>query len=519
MVFSSIPFVYFFLPLCLAAYFLAPFKFKNGVLLIFSLVFYAWGEPVYILLMLLVSFSDYCIGRLMEGFGRKKIFLLLSVFIDLGVLGFFKYADFVMDSLNAAVRLISPQAEGLLSILHGPHIALPIGISFFTFQSMSYIFDLYKGDVECEKSYIDYITYISMFPQLIAGPIVRYATVHEELHNRKISRDDISAGAKRFAMGLFKKVLIANQVGQLFDQVSAAAVNASAAAAVGVSSSAASAAAVAASTAANMGMAATGTGIGTGVSAAAAWLGAAAFTLQLYFDFSAYSDMAIGIGRILGFHFNENFDHPLSAVSVTDFWRRWHISLSTWFRDYVYIPLGGNRHGAANQIRNMLIVWFLTGLWHGASWNFVFWGLWHFSFLILEKHVLGRLLDKLPYKLPYVLRHIYALAIVIIGFTIFAITDITELSVFFRCMFANTQIAGSDFFFYMRNYGAVFALAFVLAFPVYDKLSEFVKVKLHSDVSGIGFRLASSAAYALLFIITTAYLVADTYNPFLYFRF
>ena len=333
------------------------------VLLLFSLIFYAWGEPVYILLMLFATAVDYCNGRLMERFGttqgRRKIFLVCSVAVNLSVLAFFKYADFLIATVS-----------GIFSIPLKPlGLGLPVGISFFTFQTMSYSIDLYRKEVPMEKNYLNYLTYVSMFPQLVAGPIVRYSVVNEELHKRKIKKEEVQEGLFRFMQGLFKKVLIANQVGALWEEIRAL----------------------------EAGQA----------SVATAWLGAAAFTLQLYFDFSAYSDMAIGMGKMLGFHFPENFQYPLSAISVTDFWRRWHISLSTWFRDYVYIPLGGNRKGTGRHLRNMLIVWFLTGLWHGASWNFVLWGLYYGALLALEKYVWGKALDRLPkiirhgYLLPY----------------------------------------------------------------------------------------------------------------------
>lgn len=472
MVFSSIPFLFFFLPLCLILYYCMPsIPLKNGILLVFSLVFYAWGEPVYILLMLFASAVDYGNGRLMGCFGttrgRRRIFLFCSVAINLSVLAFFKYADFVIGTVNGIFGLGIP----LL------HIGLPIGISFFTFQTMSYIIDLYREQVPVERNYFTYLTYVSMFPQLVAGPIVRFSAVNEELHQRRISREGFQRGLFRFMQGLFKKVLIANQVGALWEEIRAL----------------------------EAGQA----------SVATCWLGAAAFTLQLYFDFSAYSDMAIGMGWMLGFHFSENFRYPLWALSVTDFWRRWHISLSTWFRDYVYIPLGGNRRGVARHLFNMMVVWFLTGLWHGAAWNFVLWGLYYGVLLTLEKYIWGKGLEKLP----RFFRHGYTILIVVVGFVLFVFDDMGQLGSYLRAMAGGVGNAwwGREFLWYGGNYGAVLLTALVLACPVYPWLCgkwEGAGRKGKGAVS-----LALLAGYLALFLLTTAYLVNDTYNPFLYFRF
>lgn len=487
MVFSSIPFLFFFLPLCLLLYhgvsLLAyvgkgrgeklEIPLKNGILLIFSLLFYAWGEPVYILLMLFASAVDYVNGRLMHRFGttqgKKRFFLCCSVLINLSVLAFFKYADFVIGSVNGVLGTSFPLLQ----------IGLPIGISFFTFQTMSYTIDLYRGEVPVEKDYLTYLTYVSMFPQLVAGPIVRFAAVNEELHHRTIFAEEMSRGVLRFMQGMFKKVLIANQVGALWEELRL---------------------------------------LGTAgkISAAACWMGAAAFTLQLYFDFSAYSDMAIGMGWMLGFHFPENFRYPLSAVSITDFWRRWHISLSTWFRDYVYIPLGGNRKGVAKHLRNMLIVWFLTGLWHGAAWNFVLWGLYYGIILVLEKYIWGKKLEKLP----LCLRHVYTILIVVVGFVLFVFDDMQALSLYFQAMAgrAGNGLAGSECLWYLKEYGPVLFTALLLAFPFYP----WLKGKLEGIGTGVarwGITVLTLFGYVGLFVLTTAYLVNDTYNPFLYFRF
>ena len=406
-----------------------PKRWKNYILLLFSLVFYAWGEPVYILLMIFASAVDYGNGLLMTKFGdtkkKRKIFLLFSVFINLSMLGFFKYADFFIETINQIGNLsIKPLGLGL-----------PIGISFFTFQTMSYSIDLYKKEVEVEKNYFTYLTYVSMFPQLIAGPIVRFSTVREELHHREITRDGFSDGLLRFMQGLFKKVLIANNMGALWENIR-------------------------------------GLSYGT-ISVTTAWLGAISFTLQLYFDFSAYSDMAIGMGKMLGFHYLENFNYPLIAKSVTDFWRRWHISLSTWFRDYIYIPLGGNRVGIGKHLRNIAVVWFLTGLWHGAAWNFILWGVYYGILLTLEKYVWGKKLAKLP----AFFQHIYAIWIVVFGFTIFVFDDMGKLGEYLTFLFgiAKNPIFGTEILYYLMNYGVLLIVAVLLSAPIYPWLQKKIE--------------------------------------------
>lgn len=470
MVFSSIPFLFFFFPVFLILYYLAPVKAKNYILLLFSLAFYAWGEPVYILLMLFASFTDYVNGLWMTKYGstksRRRFFLLLSVGINLSVLGFFKYADFVIHTVNMLTGLsIAPLG-----------LALPIGISFFTFQTMSYSIDLYRREVKVEKNYFTYLTYVSMFPQLIAGPIVRFETVQQELHGRVIDKKGFYQGSFRFLQGLFKKVLLANNMGALWELIRS--------------------------------------GEAGELSAAAAWLGALAFTLQLYFDFSAYSDMAIGMGEMLGFHYLENFNYPLYAVSITDFWRRWHISLSTWFRDYIYIPLGGNRVGVAKHLRNLAAVWFLTGLWHGAAWNFILWGLYYGLLLALEKYVWGKWLKRLP----RMLQHLYALTIVVFGFTIFVFEDMAQLTSYTALMFgASGKLFGGEFLYYLSSSGILLAAALVLAMPVYPWLKE--RAEKLEGFKGKALSGMRAGCYVALFVLTVAYLVGDTYNPFLYFRF
>ncbi len=437
----------------------------------FSLIFYAWGEPVYILLMVGASAVDFCNGRLMERFGttkaKKTLFLCASIVINLSVLLFFKYADFLISVINAvAGTKVSPLGLGL-----------PIGISFYTFQTMSYIIDLYRGEGKAERSYAAYLTYVSMFPQLVAGPIVRFSDIREKLHRRSMKREEVEEGLIRFMHGLFKKTLLANQAGAVWEEIRALDVSQ--------------------------------------VSVATAWLGALCFTLQLYFDFSAYSDMAIGMGKMLGFTFHENFRYPLTAVSVTDFWRRWHISLSTWFRDYVYIPLGGNRKGRLCHLRNIAVVWTLTGLWHGASWNFVLWGIYYGILLSLEKYVWGKKLEKLP----GIIRHGYALLIVVFGFTVFAITDFGELGNYIGKLFgmAGNQFADTYFLWYLRNNGLLLIIACALACPIYPQICE------RAGKLGIKGKRALSIAAGVgsicLLLLSIACLVGDTYNPFLYFRF
>ena len=486
MVFSSIPFLFFFLPLCFICYSLsllgvqtqaAPFssgvweRRANGILLVFSLIFYAWGEPVYILLMLFASAVDFCNGLLMERFGKTKekrrVFLIISIVINLSVLAFFKYADFFIETVNGIFHSSIPLLE----------LGLPIGISFFTFQTMSYSIDLYRKEVSVERNYFTYLTYVSMFPQLVAGPIVRFSTVNEELHHRRLSRLEFQTGLLRFMQGLFKKVLIANQAGMLWEEIRQ---------------------------------------MEPGEACVVVcWLGAAAFTLQLYFDFSAYSDMAIGMGWMLGFHFPENFRYPLWSVSVTDFWRRWHISLSTWFRDYVYIPLGGNRKGVKRHLINMMVVWFLTGLWHGAAWNFILWGLYYGILLALEKYIWGKKLEQLP----MFFRHLYTILIVVVGFVLFVFDDMQMLQNYLISMVgcAGNALWGKEVFWYLQNYGMVLFAAVLFAFPVYPWLQK--KLENSGKAVKTAASLCTGFGYIGLFILTTAYLVNDTYNPFLYFRF
>ena len=463
MIFSSIPFLFFFFPLFILLYFTLPFKYKNYILLLFSLIFYAWGEPIYILLMIFSSIVDFINGKNIEKHKddnkKKKIYLIISIIINISLLGFFKYADFFIKVINNIINLDIP----LLNL------GLPIGISFFTFQTMSYSIDVYRGDVKAEKDFLTFMTYVCMFPQLIAGPIVRYETVSSELHKRDINFKKFADGFTRFLRGLFKKVLIANNIGLLFTLITSSEVN--------------------------------DISIMTGV------LAIVSYAFQIYFDFSGYSDMAIGMGNMCGFTFLENFNYPYISKSITEFWRRWHISLSSWFKDYVYIPLGGSRVNILKNIRNILIVWILTGFWHGASWNFIFWGLYYGILLLLEKFVLKKYIDKLP---DFV-KHIYTIVLVFIGWMIFAFDDSKYLFGFIKALTSNKFI-DSAFLYYFKNYFLILVIATLFSLPVYPKVKEKMNNSIFTS-------LLSISIYVILFIITLSYLVSDTYNPFLYFRF
>lgn len=468
MVFSSLTFLYIFLPLCLVAYFLTgKIKVRNFILLLFSLVFYAWGEPKYIFLMLAVTAVDYAAGLLIEKFrgtGKAKIYLILAVVLTLSVLGVFKYADFFVNSANSAFRLQIP----LLGL------SLPIGISFFTFQALTYVVDVYRDRVPVQAYYYKLLLYVSMFPQLIAGPIVRYSDVCAQIDARVCTWQKAAQGVLRFCVGLLKKAIVANFAGELTEKL-------------------------------------LGSDL-TELSAAGAWVGIFAYAIQIYFDFSGYSDMAIGLGHIFGFDFPENFRYPYAAHSVQDFWRRWHITLSSFFRDYVYIPLGGNRKRWA---LNMLIVWLLTGLWHGAAWNFVLWGLYYFIFLMLEKLYLGKILEKLPRAV----QHIYTIVVVLIGWVFFYFEDLSAVKAFFAAAFGANGFSNLTQTALITNYIAVLLVGAVFSVPVFSKLLSLGSRlcarkggKILVDVSCVAF------AFAALWISTAA-LVGSSYNPFLYFRF
>lgn len=468
MLFSSIVFLFTFLPAVVILYYLLPVRFRNVILLLASLVFYAWGEPVYLFLMLLSIlfnyFSGLDIARNLQDKRAAKRSLVFNLIINLAVLGFFKYEGFVLDTLN-----------GILPVHISYHaLPLPIGISFYTFQILSYIIDVYRGNVKVQTNLPNFALYVTMFPQLIAGPIVQYADVDEQLASREVSWTKFGEGSMYFIRGLAKKVLLANNSGMIFTEVS---------------------------------------GLAKGnIAVMTAWLGAFAYMFQIYFDFSGYSDMAIGLGKMLGFEFNMNFNYPYVSKSITEFWRRWHISLSSWFRDYVYIPLGGNRVSKIKHIRNLLIVWFLTGLWHGAAWNFVAWGLYYGVILIIEKYLLSPVLDRLP----DVVRHIYSIVLVVIGWVLFFSSSFGQAADYIRVMFG----AGAHGFadresMYLLTSNLILWLILIFGSTplVHFRYEHMLRSKKWNTT------IINSVVYVALFIVCIAYLVTETYNPFLYFRF
>jgi predicted membrane protein involved in D-alanine export len=467
MLFSSIPFLYTFLPCVLILYFLVPGWLKNTVLLLSSLFFYAWGEPRFVVFMVIAIVQGYVFGLLAEKFcdrpKQAKLCLWASAVVSLGLLGYCKYADFFIRSFNAVTGLSVPLLR----------VALPIGISFYTFQILSYVVDVHRGTVAAQRNLIDLGTYIAMFPQLIAGPIVRYADIEPQLKERRSTPAMVAAGAQRFVLGLGKKVLIANVLYQLITVYKAT----------------------------------------TQPSVLYSWMYAAAYMLHIYFDFSGYSDMAIGLGKIFGFTFAENFNYPYISRSVTEFWRRWHMSLGSWFRDYVYIPMGGNRVAPARRYLNILVVWMLTGLWHGADWNFVLWGLFFAVFLILEKVFLLKPLQRLP-----VLSHLYTLLLVAVSFVIFDSAGLSEAAAHLGRMFGagGVPLATGETLYYLGSYAVTFIIAVIGATPYptrwMNRLSEGPK-------TGRVLAVAAPVALMTLLAVVTAYLVDGSFNPFLYFRF
>lgn len=479
MVFSSLIFLCGFLPLTIVIYRLLPPRWRNLFLLIMSLLFYAWGEPKYLLLMAISILINYMGGLFIRAAQRKepnnpqggKRALILTCVLNLGLLGVFKYTDFLIGTFNS----LTGAGISLLKI------ALPIGISFYTFQAMSYVIDVYRRTVRVQRNLIHFAMYVTLFPQLIAGPIVRYADIADQMQGRDAGVDAFWAGIVRFSIGLAKKALLANQAGKLWEEISG--------------SSAFEA--------------------GT-LSAATAWLGAIAFTFQIYFDFSGYSDMAIGLGQMFGFRFNENFCYPYLADSVTDFWRRWHISLSTWFREYVYIPLGGNRKGKARQICNLFIVWALTGLWHGAGWNFLCWGLYFFALLVLEKTFLLKVLQKLP----ALLRHLYALLCIVLGWVLFAIEDFSALGAYAVSLFGGHGGINEQTRYLLSSYAILLLLMCIASTSLPARLGHALcrKATQQNDASAVP-TLLEGAWCAVLLIFSVSAIVADSYNPFLYFRF
>ena len=459
MLFSGIPFLFYFLPAVLILYFLVPRKGRNAVLLLSSLLFYAWGEPKYVVLMVVSILLFYGYGLAVERSHRPKLWLAVSVCTGAGLLGLFKYADFAVENFNALTGLSVPLLR----------LALPIGISFYTFQCISYVVDVYRGDTKAQKNLIHFGAYVAMFPQLIAGPIVRYVDVEGDLADRKTTGEDFAEGLFLFLIGLGKKVLIANNLGQLTELFRSS----------------------------------------TEKSVLFCWLYAIAFALHIYFDFSGYSDMAVGLGRIFGFRFPRNFQYPYISGSITEFWRRWHMTLGGWFRDYVYIPLGGNRVSRGRWVFNILVVWMLTGLWHGAAWNFVLWGLLFAALLLLEKWV------PAIRKLPAVLRHGYVLLAVVLSFVIFNAADLRQAFGDLGGMFglAGLPAVTAESVYYLKSYLPLLILAAVGATPLVRNLALRLQTRIPWTAA------LRFAAALLLLLVCTAYLVDGSFNPFLYFRF
>lgn len=463
MLFTSISFLYYFLPIVISIYFITPKKMRNFILLIASMIFYFYGEPKYIFLMLAEILIAYIGAILIDKYKKKSLFVV-TISIHIGLLCVFKYIDFIISNINSVFG-------ANMSLLR---IALPIGISFYTFQILSYIIDVYKGKVAVQKNFLKLATYVSLFPQLIAGPIVRYETIEKELDSRKHSFENFSYGVRRFTIGLAKKVLIANMLGELCNKFI----------------------------------------ITDEKSILFYWIFAISYMLQIYFDFSAYSDMAIGLGRIFGFHFLENFNYPYISKSITEFWRRWHISLSSWFKDYVYIPLGGNREGLKKQIRNILVVWLLTGLWHGASWNFVIWGLLFGFILIIEKVFLGKHLEKCP----NFVKRIYVLFIVMISFIIFNAENMKDAwkNIIGLFGFNGESFINAYTLYYLRSYMVILVVAIIGATPLIKDVT--LKLKKNEKANKM-INVLEPICIVLILLIVTAYLVNNSYNPFLYFRF
>lgn len=458
--------MFIYLPIVLAIYYLTPLKLRNLVLFVANLIFYGWGEPVYVTIMIFSTIVDYTHGMLVEKYRHNdrlaRLFVLSSVVINLALLIFFKYFDFIAENLTLIPGLDFIKPLG---------IALPIGISFYTFQTMSYTIDVYRQEAKVQKNIINFGTYVALFPQLIAGPIVRYKDVAEQLDEREHSAEIFASGIRRFIVGLGKKVLLANNIGMLWDAIMASDYS--------------------------------------GLTALGAWLGVIAFGFQIYFDFSGYSDMAIGLGRMLGFEFLENFNYPYISRSITEFWRRWHISLGTWFREYVYIPLGGNRRGKLKSFVNILIVWTLTGIWHGASWNFLLWGLYYAVILILEKAFLLKWLEKAP----KIIAHLYTLMLVCIGWALFAVPDLSSCLTYISAMLGlnGAGLISADFLYYLRNYAVTLVILAIASTPLLKNTLKKLPEK--------PLQIIAPLLVLIVLMLATAYLVDATYNPFLYFRF
>lgn len=458
MVFSSILFIFRFLPIAMILYFLTPNKYKNLTLLLISLTFYSWGEPKYFLIMVASIFVDYFVSRGIEkSRNNKKVsiaLLSISIVFNLGILFFFKYFNFFLENVNNILGLSLKYVK----------ITLPLGISFYTFQTMSYTIDVFLGKVKAEKNIINFGAFVCLFPQLIAGPIVKYTDINVELKHRKIDMKQIQDGIELFILGLGSKVLIANNIGAFWSEIE-------------------------------------GKGF-VGLGIVIAWISVLAFAFQIYFDFSGYSLMAIGLGKILGFNFPRNFNYPYISKSITEFWRRWHITLGSWFKEYVYIPLGGNRVGRLRLYINLFIVWFLTGFWHGASYNFILWGLYFFILISIEKAVLLKFLEK-----HKIISHIYSIFFILLGWAIFAVVDLGQLKILLKEMFSVSK--NNQWIYYLRNYGITFIIATVFSTPIVKNIYNKV---IKSDI-------LNTFILMIIFLLCIAYLVDATYNPFLYFRF
>ncbi|MBU3812019.1 MAG: MBOAT family protein [Candidatus Niameybacter stercoravium] len=461
MVFSSLLFLFIFLPIFLMIYYVTPRGLRNFILFIASLIFYAWGEPVYVLIMIFSTLLDYTVGRVIDRYRTHKLIpkiaLAVSVCGNLGMLGFFKYADFFIENVNNFLGLD-------INLLK---IALPIGISFYTFQTMSYTIDLYREKIRVQKNIISFGAYVAMFPQLIAGPIVTYQTVEKELGERTETIEQFSEGVMRFIEGLAKKVLLANNIGLAWETMKAVPEGS--------------------------------------LTLVGAWFGIIAFALQLYFDFSGYSDMAIGLGKMMGFKFPENFNYPYLSKSVTEFWRRWHMTLGSWFREYLYIPLGGNRVSKLKFYRNLMIVWFLTGFWHGAGWNFVLWGLFFGVLIIVERMGLLKALEKCPAFIS----HIYLLFVIMISWVLFSLESGSQIMMYLKAMFGIGEggLISTETLYNLSNYGLTLLIGVVFATPLMNRLKERLKPWM------------LYVFYVVMLVLSTAYLVDSTFNPFLYFRF
>ena len=478
MVFSSNEFLFFYLPISLILYFLVPFSYRNLVLFVVSAVFYGWEKPIYLLIMLFVIAINYAFGHFIDLFREDKVkckrVLVLGIIINVLILGFFKYADFILENLSKI---------SFLSFISPIGISLPIGISFYVFQSMSYIIDVYRGESVVQGKFVNFSAYVSMFPQLIAGPIVRYSDVDKQLSARNYTLDKIANGVRRFIIGLAKKVLLADMAGSLWENILKIPREQT--------------------------------------SVSLLWLGIILYTFQIYFDFSGYSDMAIGLGKILGFDFPENFNYPYISKSITEFWRRWHITLSTWFKEYVYIPLGGNRRGKGRLAFNLLVVWLLTGLWHGASWNFVVWGFYYFLLLVIEKFFLSRWLDRFP----NIISHMYALFFIVLGWLIFyfkpSAGGFEGLTSYFFGMFGFSDlpfINGEFEYAFVRNLLLLLVLC-IACTPLPKKLILFIKKNLKSDGKKIIFNVVCDVALVAIFVLCIVYITSNEYRPNIYFEF